>query len=138
MRVAEMCEFVGTLRGVSSSDCDAALQGAELTGLRERSVAELSGGQRQRLSVALATLGEPAILLLDEPTVGLDLRSRDEILRRLKHLKAAGKTIVIASHIPEDIVEVADRVIVMEEGRVIRMVTCAEFEATIQRIRAIS
>lgn len=138
MRVGEMCDFVGSLRGVSHADCETALRDAELADLRERSVAELSGGQRQRLSVALASLGDPSVLLLDEPTVGLDLRSRNEILRRLKLLKAAGKTIVIASHIPEDIVEIADRVIVMEEGRVLRVATCAEFEAIVERRRAVS
>lgn len=135
MRVGEFAAFIAALRGVPADDSVAALDGMRLFDLRERAIADLSGGQRQRLAVALAGLGDPDVLLLDEPTVGLDLESREAIMLSLKEAKERGKTAVIASHVPEDLTAIADRIVVMQEGRIDSILTPAEFTAMIQRRR---
>lgn len=135
MRVGDLAEFVAGLRNASREDEQRMLEQVGLTQLRERNVSELSGGGCQRLAIALAGLGDPDVLLLDEPTVGLDLASRSAILRSLKAAKAMGKTIIIASHIPEDVMNIADRIAIMEEGRIITIATPAEFGALVDRRR---
>lgn len=135
MRVGEFASFIGGLHGSVKDDSDAVLRDAGLYELAGRNVNELSGGQRQRLAVAVAELGNPGALLLDEPTVGLDIRSRRAILQSLENAKREGKTIVISSHVPEDITVLADRVIVMEEGRISAVVSPDEFTALLRERR---
>ncbi len=138
MRVGELAQLIAGLHGVPDAGCALALEDADLGDLGARNVAELSGGQRQRLAIALAGFGNPDVLMLDEPTVGLDLRSRNAILHSLKASKAAGKTIVIASHIPEDVTAIADRIAIMERGRITGIVTPPEFIQMIDRQREAS
>lgn len=138
MRACELAAFVGALHGVTKKSCDDALREAGLSNAREQSVAELSGGQRQRLSVAIASLGSPNILFLDEPTVGLDFDSKRRILRHLREAQARGITIVIATHNPEDVMEIADRVAIMSGGRVVKLVSIEEFASMIERQREIA
>ncbi len=85
----------------------------------EKLVKELSGGMKQRLALAIALLADPPILLLDEPTANLDMRSREEFLSILKKLKDNGKTIVFSSHRMTEVIPFADRIVVMEHGKVI-------------------
>lgn len=135
MRVREFAAFVAGLRGCAAADADAVLQEAALFDLRERNVGDLSGGQRERLAVAVAALGDPDALLLDEPTVGLDVRSRGAILNFLSNEKRKGKTIVISSHVPEDLTALADRVVVLDEGRVTGVLSPAAFLAFVRARR---
>jgi zinc/manganese transport system ATP-binding protein len=69
-----------------------------LTGLADRHIRELSGGQQQRVFLARAMIGDPEILLLDEPTSGVDLKTRDEILHLLADLNRAGMTVILTTH----------------------------------------
>lgn len=85
----------------------------------EKTVKELSGGMKQRLALAIALLAEPPLLFLDEPTANLDMKSRDEFLELLSQLKKAGKTIVFSSHRMEEVFSFADRVLVLDQGRLI-------------------
>lgn len=135
MRARELVAFVGALRGFANESCDDAMRGAGLWAARDQSVAELSGGQRQRLSVAIASLGSPGILLLDEPTVGLDFESKRSILEHLRKAKRNGTAIVIATHIPEDVLEIADRVAIMSDGRTTAIVSKNEFAEMIEEQR---
>ena len=84
-----------------------------------KKVRELSGGLRQRLALGVALLADPPILLLDEPTANLDARSRADFLDLLVGLKARGKTLVFSSHRPEEVLALADRVLHLENGRLI-------------------
>ena len=139
MRVRDFAVFTGALRGACAADAASALREAGLSDLSERNVNELSGGQRQRVAVAVAALGSPDALLLDEPTVGLDLHSRNAIIHQLAQFKREGKTIVISSHVPEDIAALADRIAVMEDGRLVTLATPGEFTALLaQRREAVS
>ena len=80
---------------------------------------ELSGGQKRRVAIAGVLAMEPKILVLDEPTAGLDPRGRDEILGQIASLhKASGLTVILVSHSMEDIARYADRIIVMDHGKV--------------------
>jgi ABC-type multidrug transport system ATPase subunit len=90
-----------------------------LVGHMEKEVGELSGGLKQRLALALALLSEPPILVLDEPTANLDIRAREEFLDLLLRLKQAGKTLVFSSHRFEEVTALADRVLLLEGGRLV-------------------
>jgi nitrous oxidase accessory protein len=82
-----------------------------------KAVGELSGGLKQRLALAVALLADPPLLILDEPTANLDVSARDDFLLLLAEQKAAGKTIIFSSHRPEEVVALADRVLVLEQGQ---------------------
>jgi ABC-type multidrug transport system ATPase subunit len=76
----------------------------------------LSGGMKQRLALALALIGTPSILLLDEPTANLDAKGRAELLQLLHQLKADGMTLLFSSHRPEDVLALADRILLLDGG----------------------
>jgi len=74
---------------------------------------------QQRLALALATIGDPPLLLLDEPTANLDATAREELLAALRQLREAGRTIIFASHRPDDVWRLATRVLRLKAGRVV-------------------
>ncbi|QEK11199.1 energy-coupling factor transporter ATPase [Crassaminicella thermophila] len=87
--------------------------------IKDRSPFELSGGQRRRVAIAGVLAMKPDVLILDEPTAGLDPRARDEILSKIKNLHQKYKiTIILVSHSMEDISKLVDRIIVMHKGKV--------------------
>ncbi len=91
----------------------------DLDVLRERSPFELSGGQKRRVAIAGVLAMKPAILILDEPTAGLDPRGRDEILSQVQSLyQAWDLTVILVTHSMEDIARMAKRLIVMDHGRI--------------------
>ena len=79
---------------------------------------ELSGGQKRRVAIAGVLAMKPEILILDEPTAGLDPRGRDEILDRIAKLHKEGLTVILVSHSMEDVAKYADRIIAMNDGKV--------------------
>ncbi|MCA9905420.1 MAG: AAA family ATPase, partial [Anaerolineae bacterium] len=78
----------------------------------------LSGGMRQRLALALALLADPPVLLLDEPTSNLDAATRAEFLDLLAHLHATGKTLLFTSHHLAELEQLADQVLILQDGAV--------------------
>jgi ABC-type multidrug transport system ATPase subunit len=114
-----MIKLAARLRG---ADMEPGLQRLEEFGLADtlrKPVASLSGGMQQKLALTLALLGDPPILLLDEPTANLDARTQDELIHLLTELKAQGRTIVFTSHRWDEVRALADQVIVLEKGRCI-------------------
>ncbi|HEX5227318.1 MAG TPA: ABC transporter ATP-binding protein [Bryobacteraceae bacterium] len=98
---------------------DAAL---ELVGLAERAVdrvRDYSGGMKRRLNLAAALLHDPEILLLDEPTVGVDPQSRNAIFDNLEELKRRGKTLVYTTHYMEEAERLCDRIVIVDHGKVV-------------------
>jgi ABC-2 type transport system ATP-binding protein len=94
----------------------------KLVGLEEKrntKVRDLSGGQTQRLYFALAICGDPEILFLDEPTVGMDVEGRRAFLRAIRDFADRGKTVLLTTHYLEEADELAQRVLVIDRGRVI-------------------
>lgn len=95
------------------------LVGMDIEQLKDRSPFELSGGQRRRIAIAGVLAMKPEILILDEPTAGLDPRGRDEILAQIKTLHSKYKiTVILVSHSMEDIARLVDKIIVMDKGKV--------------------
>jgi len=113
-------QLIAALRGVAAAEVDPLLARVGLTAHARRSVRGFSTGMRQRLALAAALLGDPPILVLDEPTASLDLAGQDEVLELLRALRAAGRTILMSSHRSEEVRALASRVVVLDEGRVVR------------------
>ena len=93
--------------------------GLDYEDFRRRSPFELSSGEMRRAALAGILIQEPSLLVLDEPTVGLDGPSKREILREIDHLHRSGKTVVIVSHGVEDLLKIVSRLIVLEKGKVL-------------------
>lgn len=89
----------------------------------------LSGGLKRRLNLAIALLAQPALLILDEPTVGVDAASRSELLATVKRLARAGVAIIYTTHYLEEIEAVADRVAILHRGRLLRLGRLADLLA---------
>ncbi len=119
---------------------DETLAVAGLQEIRDRVFGELSGGQRQRVLFALALCGDPDILFLDEPTVGLDVESRRLLWEEIRKLIARGKTVLLTTHYLEEADALADRVVVINRGEIIAEGTPAEIKASNagRRIRCVS
>jgi nitrous oxidase accessory protein len=111
--------FVAALRGAPKSDIDRLLTRVGLTAHAKRDVATFSTGMRQRLSLAAALIGDPAILVLDEPTASVDLRGQAEVIGLLKQLQSEGRTIVMSSHRSEEVRALAHQIVVLDEGKVV-------------------
>ncbi|MFJ9727909.1 ABC transporter ATP-binding protein [Streptomyces sp. NPDC101209] len=104
----------------------------ELVGLAGRGgvrVKQLSGGERRRLDLALALLGEPEVLFLDEPTTGLDAEGRRDTWELVRQLRAAGTTVLLTTHYLEEAEGLADRLAILHEGRIATTGTPAEVTA---------
>ncbi len=94
------------------------LVGLDFEDFREKSPFELSGGQRRRVAIAGVLSMEPEVLILDEPTAGLDPKGRDEILGQIKKLHSERQiTVILVSHSMEDIAKLVDRLLVMDQGK---------------------
>lgn len=135
-RLHELVSLVAALHGVDESNAMETLRALELEPYCSRFVNELSGGLRQRVAIALALIGDPPMLLLDEPTAGLDSESRRIVVELLRRERAAGKTLLVTSHVLEDVRALADRVIILDEGRVTGEASTADFVS--QYIRSVS
>src|SRR5699024_6445975 len=90
-----------------------------LADLADRQTGGLSGGQKRRLAVALALAGRPRVILLDEPTTGLDVGGRHALWDAIRRYHAAGGTVLLTSHYLEEVQALAERVVVVDRGRVV-------------------
>jgi ABC-2 type transport system ATP-binding protein len=113
---------------------------AGLEDIKDRAFGDLSGGQKQRVLFALALCGDPDVLFLDEPTVGLDVEARRMLWQEIRKLIARGKTVLLTTHYLQEADELADRVVVISQGKVIVEGTPAEIKAQTagRRIRCVS
>jgi nitrous oxidase accessory protein len=119
--VREVVDFFARLKGASPETIPAVLERLGLAAHAEKRVGTLSGGMKQRVALAVALLGDPPILLLDEPTASLDAQSRRDFLYLLGELKRSGKTLLFSSHRQDEILSLADRVLILEQGRLVRI-----------------
>ncbi len=102
----------------SSGPSTAAVDSVDLRSYRDAVVGRLSGGQRSRASLAVALLGSPALLVLDEPTVGLDPVLRSELWQLFHRLADGGVAVLVSSHVMDE-AERCDRLLLMREGRIL-------------------
>ncbi|MBM7807298.1 ABC-2 type transport system ATP-binding protein [Geodermatophilus bullaregiensis] len=118
LTVRENARYSAALYGRGAREADDALVAVGLADAAGQLVADLSGGQRGRVSLACALVGEPELLLLDEPTVGLDPVLRVELWTRFAELAAAGTTLVVSSHVMDEAGR-CDRLLLLREGRLL-------------------
>jgi ABC-2 type transport system ATP-binding protein len=122
LSIEENLRFFASVVGADERRIAELIDTVGLAGLEGRVAGSLSGGQRSRVSLATALLGRPAVLVLDEPTVGLDPVLRAELWRDFHELAAAGTTLLISSHVMDEAAE-CDAVILMRDGAVLRQTT---------------
>jgi ABC-2 type transport system ATP-binding protein len=121
MTVTSYLEFVGRIKGLSRAALpeavDRALQRCGLTEVRRRVLGHLSKGFRQRVGLAQALIHEPNVLILDEPTIGLDPRQIRDIRSLIKEL-AGERTVILSTHILPEVVQLCRKVVIINDGRV--------------------
>ncbi|MEW2633796.1 ATP-binding cassette domain-containing protein [Streptomyces sp. NPDC048389] len=107
------------------------LERFDLTGAARRLAATYSGGMRRRLDLAAGLVGEPEVVFLDEPTTGLDPRSRQELWQVVRDLSARGTTVLLTTQYLEEADRLADRIAVMDGGRIVAEGTAAQLKAMV-------
>ncbi|MGZ4428956.1 MAG: ABC transporter ATP-binding protein [Nocardioidaceae bacterium] len=115
LTVDENLTFFARVLGVASAEVDRCVELVDLGRHRQKVVARLSGGERSRVSLAVALLGEPELLVLDEPTVGLDPVLRRDLWRLFHDLADGGTTVFVSSHVMDE-AERCDRLLLMRDG----------------------
>ena len=115
---------------------DALLARFALTDAAGRRVATYSGGMRRRLDIAMSLIGNPPVLFLDEPTTGLDPQSRIEVWKTVRELAGQGTTVLLTTQYLDEAEQLADRIAVLHEGRIIADGTLAELKQLLPPARS--
>jgi len=139
LRVGELLELTRSYYAAPRSIADCVAM-AGLDGLLQRQYGKLSGGQQRRVQFALAICGRPRLLFLDEPTTGLDIDARQLLWRAIRELVAQGCGVLLTTHYLEEAEALADRVVVVNGGRVIAQGSVQAIRAHVaqRRIRCVS
>jgi len=128
----ENVKFFASLYGIKGKALDeAAMEALEFTGLSDKAKSfpkSFSGGMKRRLNIACAIAHKPRLIIMDEPTVGIDPQSRNHILQSVKKLNELGSTIIYTSHYMEEVEEICTRVAIMDHGKIIALGTVEELE----------
>jgi ABC-2 type transport system ATP-binding protein len=121
----ENLEFFGKLYGLRGAllqqRCEEVLAEIGLTDHARRHTGHFSGGMKRRLNLGIALIHQPQLLILDEPTVGVDPQSRSRLLECVRHAAAAGVAVIYASHYMEEVSAVCDRIAIMDHGVILAM-----------------
>jgi ABC-2 type transport system ATP-binding protein len=128
LTVRDNVRYFAALYGMSAREAEAAITDVGLTDAAGQLVNDLSGGQRGRASLACALVGSPEVLVLDEPTVGLDPVLRVELWGQFHALAAAGTTLIVSSHVMDEAGR-CDRLLLLREGALLADSTPAELRA---------
>lgn len=124
LSVTENLRYFAKIIGASTQEVQKIIERTDLNSVAKSLAADLSGGQRSRVSLAIALLGNPELLVLDEPTVGLDPVLRVELWELFAELAAEGATLLVSSHVMDEATR-CDRLILMREGKIIAQETPA-------------
>ncbi len=129
LTVVENLNYFGSIFALPDTRVDEVLERVSLASARKQLASNLSGGQRARLSLALALLPSPAILVLDEPTVGLDPLLREELWDYFHELASQGCTLLVSSHVMDE-AERCDDLILLRDGQIIFHASPADLKAS--------
>jgi len=128
LTVRETVEYTASLFA-DTQPVDAVLAHAGITALADRRVGKCSGGEQQRLRFAMALLSDPALLLLDEPTTGMDVEGRRAFWAAIRRDAEQGRTVLFATHYLEEADQYADRIVLMRKGRIVADGTGSQVKA---------
>jgi ABC-2 type transport system ATP-binding protein len=128
LTVRETVEYTASLFA-DTQPVDAVLAHAGITALADRRVGKCSGGEQQRLRFAMALLSDPALLLLDEPTTGMDVEGRRAFWAAIRRDAEQGRTVLFATHYLEEADQYADRIVLMRKGRIVADGTGSQIKA---------
>jgi ABC-2 type transport system ATP-binding protein len=125
LTISEIIKLYAGIYGVALSKerLDAILINIKLQDAANKRYGQLSGGQQQRVSLVIATIHEPALLLMDEPTTGLDPQSRRQLWERMEAMREKGHGILLTTHSMEEAEAVCDRIAIIDHGRIIAIDT---------------
>ena len=119
LSVKENLDFFGDIQKATPEDYEKAVEINSLKSLLNQKASTLSGGQKRRLNIAIGLLNNPKVIYFDEPTVGVDPKTRNEILDSIKEYKKFGITVVYTSHYMTEIERICDEVAIISEGKLI-------------------
>ena len=128
LTVRETVEYTASLFA-DTRPVDEVLDNAGIAGIADRKVAKCSGGEQQRLRFAMALLPDPALLLLDEPTTGMDVEGRRTFWSAIRRDAEKGRTVLFATHYLEEADQYADRIVLISQGRIVADGTGSEIRA---------
>ncbi len=124
--------FFGRMVGLNKKEAhDQAMFHLDALGLKERAkhkVSKFSGGMKRRVNLAIALMGHPQLLFLDEPTVGIDPQSRNNIYENIRQLRSAGMTILYTTHYMDEADRLCDRVAIIDGGKILALATPGELK----------
>jgi ABC-2 type transport system ATP-binding protein len=127
--------FFGRMAGMNGKEAhDQAMKNLELMGLQDRAkgkVAKFSGGMKRRINLAIALMGSPELLFLDEPTVGIDPQSRNHIFENILGLQKRGLTVLYTTHYMEEADRLCNRIAIMDGGQIIALDTSYNLKSQI-------
>jgi sodium transport system ATP-binding protein len=129
----ENIRYYGTLHGLSGGDLEARIgtliRTLGLTALADRRTQGFSQGEKMKVAIARALVHDPATILLDEPTNGLDIMSVRALREQLRHLRSEGKCLLFSSHVMQEVAALCDRIVILGAGRVVAQGTAADLIA---------
>jgi len=135
MTVKGYLQFVAKLKGVTGArvqdDVNRAMDKVNITDVQDRIIAKLSKGYKQRVGIAQALLNDPPVLILDEPTIGLDPKQIQEVRELIKSL-AGNHTVVLSTHILPEVEQTCHRVIIIDRGKIVAVDTPQNLRSQIQ------
>jgi ABC-2 type transport system ATP-binding protein len=125
LTVSEIIQLYAGIYGInlSKEQLEAVLSGIKLQDAANKRYGQLSGGQQQRVSLVIATIHDPRLVLLDEPTTGLDPQSRRQLWERIEAMRDKGHGILLTTHSMEEAESVCDRIAIIDHGQVITIDT---------------
>ena len=129
LSVLDNVRYIARVMGVGSDEVDRAIEAVDLTDHAGARVENLSGGQVTRANLACTLVGNPEVLVLDEPTVGLDPVLRRDLWQLFRRLAEQGRTLLVSSHVMDEAVR-CDRLVLLREGRILSDSTLPELFAT--------
>lgn len=137
----ENVKFFASLYGLNGSQLtEAAKEALEFVGLSDRQKMkpkQMSGGMRRRLNIACGIAHAPKLIVLDEPTVGVDAQSREHILNSIKLLRDRGATVIYTSHYMQEVDEICDRIAIIDKGHMVASGTKAELVSLVTDVQSV-